>query len=279
MKFRISSQETLKREDCLNMEHSRKYLVIIISILANLSCATSMYISKEDQQQTTTIRRAYANTHVVKLENENYIMIDSGGYEQAPLLEKDLLSEGIDPKDILAIVITHGHWDHAGGAKYFRDKYKIPVIAGWGDRKLFQKGHADKLCPTSMMARWRAMDDETVSFSPPEVDFWIREDTNLQDLIGVEGQLVPLPSHTEGSLAVIIGQQAFVGDLFRGSIFGNTPEVHFYICNLVSNRNYINQFLSRQASKVQSFFPGHFGPRFTRSEVTQAFINGNSIEP
>ena len=73
-------------------------------------------------------------------ENGKYLMIDSGGYESAPELEKDFRSKGINPKDIEMIFITHGHWDHVAGAKYFQDKYKIPVLVGKKDEKLLNQG-------------------------------------------------------------------------------------------------------------------------------------------
>lgn len=250
---------------------SKSMLFMGFVMLLNFSCATSKDVWEGEGLKTTTFRRAYANSHIVELENGNFIMIDSGGYEEAPALESDLLANKMDPKKIKAIIITHGHWDHAAGARYFKEKYNIPIIAGLGDKKLLLQGHSDKLCPTSMMAKLRVDDDETLKFVPPEVDYWISEDTSLQELIGIEGTVLPIPSHTPGSLLVIIGPHAFVGDLFRGAVIGSTPEVHFYICNIEENRTYINSFLQTKGVNSINFFTGHFGPTFKRQEVIEAF--------
>jgi glyoxylase-like metal-dependent hydrolase (beta-lactamase superfamily II) len=140
-----------------------------------------------------------------------------------------------------------------------------------GDQSLIEQGASEKLCPTSLMAKLRVNADESVRFVPPSVDDWIAEETDLKNLLGIDGALIPVPSHTKGSLAVVVGSHAFVGDLFRGAMIGGTPELHFYMCDQDSNKRAIDDFLNRKAASAQRFFPGHFGPSFSRSEVQAAF--------
>jgi metal-dependent hydrolase (beta-lactamase superfamily II) len=116
----------------------------------------------------------------VKGENGKYLMIDAGGYESAPDLEKDILSKGIEPRDIEMILISHGHWDHVAGARYFQEKYKIPVLVGKKDERLLGQGKSDKLCPTDYMAKSRLKDDETHSFQGPKVEKWIETETKAR---------------------------------------------------------------------------------------------------
>lgn len=199
-------------------------------------------------------------------------MIDSGGYESAPLLEKDILSKGINPKDIEIIIISHGHWDHVAGSKYFQDKYNIPVALGKGDERLLKQRKSDKLCPTNMMASSRQKEDESHTFESPKVDKWIEAETKLESMTSTQGRIIPLPGHTDGSLVVVVGKNAFVGDLFRGSLLGDKPEVHFYICDLGSNREDILKLLESIAPQAEFFYPGHFGPSIKKKDILDKFL-------
>ncbi len=45
------------------------------------------------------------------------------------LIEAGMDKLGLDPADIKYIILTHGHGDHYGGAKYLQDKYRMPIAA------------------------------------------------------------------------------------------------------------------------------------------------------
>jgi metallo-beta-lactamase class B len=57
------------------------------------------------------------------------VMFDSGtsAEEAEQHIAPGLAKLGLDPKNIKFIVVTHGHWDHFGGALWFQDHYKTPV--------------------------------------------------------------------------------------------------------------------------------------------------------
>ena len=250
-------------------------LIALFSTISSCATSESVWNDESEQPSVFTFRHAYANSHVIKLDETAFIMVDAGGYDQAPDLKEDLRENGIDPSLIKAIILTHGHWDHAAGAKYFQDKYQTPVLAGSRDRLILESGSSEALCPTSFFARWRVKDDEAVRFKPPTVARWIDSDTNIRDFVGFDVKIISVPSHTDGSLVVIVGKNAFVGDLFRGSILGSSPETHFYICDLAANRRLISEFLSKQGKDVVNLFTGHFGPVFGRSVVEKYFNSKN----
>ena len=89
----------------------------------------------------------------------------------------------------------------------------------------------------------------------------------LSSFSSLEGEVLPLPGHTDGSLVIRVGQAVFVGDLLRGSVFGRDADVHFYMCDLEDNRADIERVLAGGATQ---FFPGHFGP-LTREAVQKKF--------
>ena len=225
--------------------------------------------------QVMTFRHDYANAHVVR-SGAHVFMMDAGLQANAKLLESDLRAKGIAPERLRAIVLSHGHADHAGGAAYFRKKFGTPIVAGAGDRQLLAHGQNDHLCPTSSAAQDRVADDQVARFEPFEADVWVDGPADLQGLTGVAGSIVPIPGHTEGSLVVIVSNGALVGDLFRGAILANTAEAHYYMCDLDDNRRDVKEVLERWAPSAAHFFVGHFG-EVSRHAVVSRF--GSSRAP
>lgn len=216
-----------------------------------------------------TFRREYANVFVVA-QGDRFFMVDAGYEADAPQLAQDLRREGFDPAQLRAIILTHGHADHAGGAGYFRRHFGIPVVAGAPDVRLLERGSPDPLCPTSDRARDRLEADQAERFTPIAPDRALSGEVALQDLVGLPGRVVPMPGHTEGSLVVVVPGAAFVGDQFRGAIVGRSAELHFYMCDLEGNRRDVQRLLTAVAPEAHTFFPGHFGP-IARAAVVERF--------
>ena len=219
--------------------------------------------------EVRTLVREYTNAHLV-VQGQRYLLVDAGLAEEAERLDNDLREEGFDPAKLGAIILTHGHADHAGGALYFQQRYGTRIIAG-RDEQMMAVGHNDTLCPTDSRAKKRLPEDQAATYSPTRADLVIEAATPLGPLTGLEGQILPLPGHTAGSLVVQVGDAVFVGDLFRGAILGSTAERHFYMCDLEDNRQDLAHLLLNLAPSAQLFFPGHFGP-LTRQAV-QALLD------
>ena len=241
------------------------------SALALLTgCATSHSVTTlADGISVHTFRRDYTNAHVVS-RGEAFFMVDSGLEANAPALADDLRREGFEPARLRAIILTHGHADHAGGAAWFRRQFGTRVIAGEADVPILAAGANDHLCPTSDRARDRVAADQAARFTPFAPDVTVGTEVALERLIGIAGTVTPLPGHTPGSLVVTIPGAALVGDLFRGAIAGSSAEVHFYMCDLEDNRGDVRVLLEQLAPTATRFFTGHFGP-VSRDAVAERF--------
>jgi glyoxylase-like metal-dependent hydrolase (beta-lactamase superfamily II) len=68
------------------------------------------------------------NAHLL-IGDKECLLIDAGLPRSAPKVEKILWKNGLLFKDIKAIVITHAHVDHAGGAAELREKSRAPILA------------------------------------------------------------------------------------------------------------------------------------------------------
>jgi metallo-beta-lactamase class B len=113
----------------------------------------------------------------------------NSGDEARDVIEPRLRKLGLDPKNIRYIIITHGHGDHAGGAKYFQDHYGSVVLIGRADEALVRAPHAAGLPgypPLVAPARLQPIDDGMV--------------LKLGDTAVA---LYVTPGHTPGSIAAV----------------------------------------------------------------------------
>ncbi|MEO1256301.1 MAG: MBL fold metallo-hydrolase [Bacteroidota bacterium] len=159
-------------------------------------------------------------------------------------------------EDIEMMIATHAHHDHGGNGRYFQEQYGIKVIGGKGDLALFEAGINDELCPTNAFTRFlkSIMDDH---FEPYQPDILVDSIYNLSEF-GIDGTIYPMAGHTEGSLAIKIADQLFVGDVIRGKpLSNNKPARHYFLCDLDKNVENIKYLLSLE--ECEQWYTGHFG--------------------
>jgi hydroxyacylglutathione hydrolase len=127
------------------------------------------------------------------------VVVDPGG--QADLLERELA--GMRARCV-AILITHGHWDHLGGVA------DLAVATG---------------APVHMADDERVLLEDVNSFSPPGVELrphtpevGLKGDETLE-LAGITFQVLRVPGHSPAHLAYYADGSLFSGDLvFAGSV-------------------------------------------------------------
>src|SRR5580700_9279909 len=64
--------------------------------------------------------------------SEGLILVDSGLNSDAGLLKAEMAKLGLDWKRVRAILLSHAHGDHTGGAQALRRATKATVYAGAG---------------------------------------------------------------------------------------------------------------------------------------------------
>ena len=213
-----------------------------------------------------------ANAYVVY--GTRPILIDSGPANSADDLARGLREMGIAPGSLALVILTHGHADHAGGARRVHDEWHTPVLVGGGDASMVRAGHNRPLRPTSITARLIRpfVDDPFNGFEP---DLGLIDHLDLRPY-GVEGEVISTPGHTPGSLVVLLANgDAFVGDLFAagylgGALFPHSPGTHYFHDDRAAAERQICAMIRRGARRL---FLGHGGP-VSADDAWARFCNG-----
>lgn len=231
-------------------------------------CADTTTVTESGALDVVTVRLAYNNAHAVAVAGGT-ILVDAGLQQDAEALADALADAGVEPAHLSLIVLTHGHADHAGGARWLRDTFGTPILAGQADLDLVQAGHNDPLCPTDGTARRRLEAAQAETFVPFNPDVLVSAPFDLAEL-GLVGTVTPVGSHTPGSLVLDLGDAVFAGDLLRGSVLGYEATTHYYQCDPAAARADVRATL--EAGDAPTWFVGHFGP-LPRAAV-EAFVEG-----
>lgn len=233
--------------------------------LALVGCVNRVQERTLDDVEVTTIRRNYANAHLVEVAG-HAILVDTTPEANTPEVLEKLETMGVDPAGLDLVIATHAHDDHAGGAAIFQ-AMGVPVLLGAGDQGMAADGHndPDTVCPTNRLGQSRLEGVLDASFTPFSPDLTLATDTSISlaellDDPAVPGTVQSVPGHTEGSVVIELGGAVLVGDLFRGAVGGKGSRVHFYQCDLQDNVEDIRFVLDEVAPEGEVFFPGHFGP-------------------
>jgi metallo-beta-lactamase class B len=137
--------------------------------------------------------------------SQGIIMYDTGfDYSVEESIDKGMRKFGLDPANIKYIVVSPGHTDHSGGARYLQDKYGAHVILSEVDWGLIEK-------------------DRTPANLKPK-----------KDMVATDGQKLTLgdttvtmyftPGHTPGTISMLIplkdGNRRHLGTIWGGNNFG-----------------------------------------------------------
>lgn len=150
------------------------------------------------------------------LSNNVYLVVNNKTKESFiidPSYNYEKISEMISESDtnLKAILLTHGHFDHILSVNDIKDDYKVPVIAGSGEKKLlFDAG-------LNMSKRMR---EKGISIA---ADMYAGDGEEMA-VAGITVKCIFTPGHTEGSVCWYLEDAGilFAGDTLFRSSYGRT---------------------------------------------------------
>ncbi len=174
--------------------------------------------------KTRAFGQYQTNCYIVTIDNKDLI-IDAG------IGAVDWVCQNV--KNPIAILNTHGHFDHIWSNKELKEKFNIPIYVSKYDAFFLEKDPFGQDIPKSK-ADYEVGEDEIVNIDGIEVKF------NL------------FAGHTPGCCAIEIQEAFFSGDfIFKGSI----GRVDFPYSNPNDMKKSIEKFLKINYDKV--IYAGH----------------------
>ncbi|MBR3227710.1 MAG: MBL fold metallo-hydrolase [Erysipelotrichaceae bacterium] len=204
-------------------------------------------------------------------ENGKTMLVDAGCYLNRPGWTLKAAMSGIDLSNVSLIVLTHGHFDHAGGIHHAKELTGAPIMAHPGCETFLKTG---KFTPYVVRnALGQAFYDNIAGPAPvdaPEpvdIDIPVCEETDLHPY-GFSARVIMTPGHTLDAISVVFDSgEAFVGDTILDP-FGEG------ICTFAV-LSLDNEALKESGKKlldagVKEAYSGHGGP-FNREQIEEAY--------
>ncbi|WP_263375005.1 MBL fold metallo-hydrolase [Granulicella aggregans] len=205
------------------------------------------------------------NAHLIR-GNSGCVLVDAGLPGSAVRVERVLLKLGLTFEDVKAIVITHAHVDHAGGASELREKTRAPILAHEADLPYYKREKPMNFCPTGKVGRYflrTPLPHQSYKAFEPDI-LLAGGDTLDISRFGVAGVIRHTPGHTAGSLSVTLANdEAMVGDLVAsGILIGGIVRIHHAIQPPFEEDTQATarELLRLVGGGVKRFHLGHGGP-------------------
>jgi glyoxylase-like metal-dependent hydrolase (beta-lactamase superfamily II) len=168
-----------------------------------------------------------SNVFLIK-SGSRFLLIDTSWKHSRKKLIKKLDRLGCNQNNLVALVLTHVHFDHVQNAASIKEKYHPKIIIHQSEGDFLKNG--DNILPAGTNKITRFLTDHfgekvkpLCKYQGVVADVMIDEQLNLNDL-GFKIDLIHTPGHSSGSLSVIVENEiTVVGDtlfgVFKGSVF------------------------------------------------------------
>jgi glyoxylase-like metal-dependent hydrolase (beta-lactamase superfamily II) len=198
----------------------------------------------------------WSNVYLIR-KADAAVLVDAGSTGDKKALEAALAARGVAPAQIRAVVVTHAHADHAGNARGLQTQ-GAEIVLGAGDAAVAARGTNDPLHATNLLGALLAQ-VFMFPFDPFTPDVAVEREIDLADRGFPELHVVPVPGHTAGSLAVVLGTEALSGDLLKGGLVlgEDIPSEHLYQTDRLADHRSLAALLDRGITRL---YPGHSGP-------------------
>jgi glyoxylase-like metal-dependent hydrolase (beta-lactamase superfamily II) len=200
----------------------------------------------------------HANAFLIR--GSRPILVDTGLPGNAPKILAALQAEGYKPWDLALIIITHVHTDHFGSAAALAGATGAPVLVHSCEADALTTGATLSAVPASLLGRMLALMIGKHAPAPGlAIKPVIRVDTPYRlDAFGTDGDVVPTPGHTRGSLSVQLATgEVIIGDLVMGMLPAHKPRLPLFAEDMDAAKKSLRTILDARPTVI---YTGHGGP-------------------
>lgn len=206
------------------------------------------------------------------IKGEKHVLVDAGVCGGENKIIKKIIENGINPKDIELILLTHGHDDHFGGAKVLREITGAKIAIHKNDVENLRNGNNGKLEPTGKISKLLSKlvnSNKGLKDKGLEPDIIIEDKLDLSKL-GIKGEVISTPGHTPGSISIVLeSKEVIVGDLMMAFINKKKPKYPMWATSISE----VNESIGRiMGFSPRIIYAGHGGP-FSPEVVLKSFEN------
>lgn len=146
-------------------------------------------------------------------DGDGAVLLDTGFPGDAGRIRRAMIEAGVGPRNVRAILLTHGHIDHAGNAAELKAWTGAPVFA-----HPLEQAHIDGVYPYRGLARLTGLAEAAgravTGYRPVKIDVPISDGDELPFWGGL--RVVHLPGHTQGHCGFYSAKHdlLFSGDLW-----------------------------------------------------------------
>jgi glyoxylase-like metal-dependent hydrolase (beta-lactamase superfamily II) len=229
--------------------------------MASLETAVSSAREPRDWPPGLYMVRGVMSVPHVLVDADGAVLLDTGFPWDLARIRRVMDEAGVGPRAVRAILLTHGHLDHSGGAAELKAWTGAPVYAHPLDR-----AHVDGVYPYRGFSRFAGA-LETVGravtrYRPVKIDVELRDGDELPFWGGL--RVVHLPGHTVGHCGFYSARHRL---LFSGDLW-----VRFMMRTMMSPRIFSDDWRQVPASMRKArtlgarwVVPGHYDlPNATR---------------
>ncbi len=144
------------------------------------------------------------NTYLIQKDGIGLVVDPGDEFEK---IRSDLLMNAVT---VVGVVNTHAHFDHVGAVQLFRQVYQVPFYLRSEDERLLKQANL-----------YRRLAGGKGVILTPSVDGYLNamQEIKVRD---VAVEILHTPGHTEGSVCLVVENEAIVGDLFFKKAVGRT---------------------------------------------------------
>lgn len=198
------------------------------------------------------------------IRDKGAVLFDAGYINGATVFLDKINRLGIHPEEIKLIILSHGDFDHVGGAGELREMTGAKIVIHEKDRMYLEKGifhWAKGVTPWGKFSRasLKPIMKKKAGFPGIKADVVLQDNDFPLEPFGIQGKVVYTPGHTSGSVSILLDSgEAMVGCLAHNRFpFTTKPKLPIYADD--------PELLKRSWTKVidggaRTIYPGHGKP-------------------